>query len=506
MRHTFLRSVAFVFLTSAVSLGAISTAWAGFEFVTPMKDRPASNAEIAAPAVRNDPVTGEALPEPAPPVALSLDGKPLTPVVAESDALQISDELPSAPVAGQNSAQNSAQNTPRDIARGETLSLNDSQGHTVQGFGRQVPLVMALQQIVPPNFRYSFGPGVVAGARINWTGGKPWKAVVADIARRNDMNVEIVDNVIALRRQNPMDIIAAQVTETKPVASQQALALPTPLSAPASRAPTPWLMASADLPPPLSAPKADMRSVDTAPVDAPMSLLEKPVLKEKSKETSVQHDKVKEDTIVDETVKKLAAAEKQPAKKGFFDRLFDMDKPAPAVKPMEQKKIVVDGEVVANIKADMKKDETVQADVVKVDNPVIAIEDLPHDTVKKVASKKETQKEPQKETVKSVEKKADKPVQVAEANVIEWKADKGQTVRNTLIAWSKQEGVSLVWSSQYDYPLQTDVRIQGAYPEAVRTLLAGFSKAQPRPLGRLFRNKSAGAKPVLVIETERLAQ
>jgi len=86
----------------------------------------------------------------------------------------------------------------------------------------------------------------------------------------------------------------------------------------------------------------------------------------------------------------------------------------------------------------------------------------------------------------------------------EWIARKGETLRQTLTAWSEQAGVSLVWSSEYDYPLQTDVRIQANYADTVRTLLAGFSKAQPRPIGRLFKNDKVGAQPVLIVETQRL--
>ena len=88
--------------------------------------------------------------------------------------------------------------------------------------------------------------------------------------------------------------------------------------------------------------------------------------------------------------------------------------------------------------------------------------------------------------------------------VQEWQAQKDETLRHALTEWSQRVGVSLVWSSEYDYPLQTDLRIKAAYPDAVRTLLAGFSKAQPRPLGRLFKNAQVGAAPVLIIETQRL--
>jgi hypothetical protein len=86
----------------------------------------------------------------------------------------------------------------------------------------------------------------------------------------------------------------------------------------------------------------------------------------------------------------------------------------------------------------------------------------------------------------------------------EWSGLKDSTLRQVLTAWAQRAGVSLIWSLEYDYPLQTDVRIKGTFPDAVRTLLAGFNKAQPRPLGRLFKNTAVGGEPVLVVETQRL--
>ncbi len=48
----------------------------------------------------------------------------------------------------------------------------------VQGFGSDVPLALALRQIVPANFAFSFGENVNPGYRVSWTGGKPWNEVV----------------------------------------------------------------------------------------------------------------------------------------------------------------------------------------------------------------------------------------------------------------------------------------------------------------------------------------
>ncbi|MGB0720059.1 MAG: hypothetical protein ACPGRX_06275, partial [Bdellovibrionales bacterium] len=49
------------------------------------------------------------------------------------------------------------------------------------GFGSDVPLVLALRQVVPADYSYSFGPSVNPGYRVSWIGGQGWDRVVADM-------------------------------------------------------------------------------------------------------------------------------------------------------------------------------------------------------------------------------------------------------------------------------------------------------------------------------------
>ena len=46
------------------------------------------------------------------------------------------------------------------------------------GFGSDVPLALALRQVVPANFAFSFSPDIDPGYRVSWDGGKPWNEVV----------------------------------------------------------------------------------------------------------------------------------------------------------------------------------------------------------------------------------------------------------------------------------------------------------------------------------------
>ena len=53
----------------------------------------------------------------------------------------------------------------------------------VSGFGDQVPLTFAVRQIVPTNFQVAYADDVQKDAPVNWKGGEPWRATLADAVR-----------------------------------------------------------------------------------------------------------------------------------------------------------------------------------------------------------------------------------------------------------------------------------------------------------------------------------
>lgn len=499
-----------LFCAAFLTLAPVSV-FAGFQFVAPSDTKTPATADRVAPgnempSIPNEIVKGEplplapapeALPAPAAPQDVGTKAIPLTPIISDSDALIISDEPAprAAPMKMQHADAPLAlppmvvppMEMPREAANDDT---------PIQGFGRSVPLVMALQQIVPPNYRYSFGNGVPAGMRVSWSGGKPWKDVVADLAAKNDMNVEIVSNVIAFRRRNPMDIISAQTTMPSDSNAVQGMPLKPLASAPAPLVPSPWQGADATpaeeiLPPikdePIVADAAPMKLLETKaemPSDVPevdaFSMPENTVVKTETTTTKVEEKPVAE-----------------AKKKNLFDRIFDFDKPAKQM----------DAPVADEKKIEVAEEPSVtEVKVTKMD--VAPASDVTWEETKT------TVKETKVASIEPPMPVAQPPVQsdamVASEAALngsqEWQGQKGRTLRQTLTEWSQSAGVSMVWSSEYDYPLQTDVRIQGSYPDAVRTMLAGFGKAKPRPLARLFRNKSVGAQPVLVVETEQLTR
>ncbi len=50
----------------------------------------------------------------------------------------------------------------------------------IEGFGSDIPLALALRQIVPAQYAFSFGPGANPGMIVSWEGGKPWNEVLKE--------------------------------------------------------------------------------------------------------------------------------------------------------------------------------------------------------------------------------------------------------------------------------------------------------------------------------------
>lgn len=518
MRLTLLSTVSALVLFGL----ALSPAHAAFEFVSPQATKASAPApdmvEEAAPVVNNSPVI-EGMDLPAPmaasetpvlPAAMPSpqNGEPmplmmpksgssavkLTPIAHDSDALVVENRAPVP--AGPTPIRTTPMQVPAEFQWTQQEPSGDDQGAVVQGFGRDVPLVLALQQIVPPNYRYSFDPGIDPGLRVKWTGGQPWKNVIMELARSHNMNVDIVSNVVAFRKNGYNDAPVAPMPMTSPVVAS-ATELPPIIDAPMPVVSTPVLPvdmpaeAPAKLTPVISEPartarpaaksQDDMRNTLTAARQEatfdPLLGLDKPArteVKDKKiltadSETSAMMAPVSQDIVMQPLMPELAAPKPMPA---------------PVAPAAPRIAAPVNDFMPAPVLPPVNAAHNDVTPMPMVPNASVGMNDMPPVDAYAV--------------VGSPIRKADM------ATAMSWEARKGQTLRQALTAWSEYAGVSLVWSSEYDYPLQTDVRIDANYTDAVKTLLAGFSKAQPRPLGRLFNNSQSGAQAVLIVETQRL--
>lgn len=70
------------------------------------------------------------------------------------------------------------------------------------GFGRELPLALALSQVVPPEYSYAFGKDVNVGTTVSWQGGKPWNEVLNDMLAPNGMRAVIDGNKVVIQSAN----------------------------------------------------------------------------------------------------------------------------------------------------------------------------------------------------------------------------------------------------------------------------------------------------------------
>jgi len=72
--------------------------------------------------------------------------------------------------------------------------------YTIEGFGSDLPLALALRQIVPAHYAFSFGPGVNPGESVSWDGGKPWNEVLGDTLDTINVDYKIEDKKVILKK------------------------------------------------------------------------------------------------------------------------------------------------------------------------------------------------------------------------------------------------------------------------------------------------------------------
>ena len=98
------------------------------------------------------------------------------------------------------------------------------EGHdtVVRGFAKNVPLAVALRQILPPGVGFSIDQDVSLGALVSWKGGKPWRDVLKDM---------VTTAGLTTREDGAMVVVARPKSDAAKAAAVQAQTLPTPLAA-----------------------------------------------------------------------------------------------------------------------------------------------------------------------------------------------------------------------------------------------------------------------------------
>lgn len=458
-------------LSSVAFLTALPLAHAGFEWSPPPQT--GSAAKTPAPAAMPDLVPAPAVASPLPPVSTQPLSAPamkaqtppasaktaadvpaidLAPLKnghsrrARLAALQMAKAAPAAPAIAPAPAKSPdflppAKMTPVS-APPPAPSPTPEGAAPVAGFGRDMPLALAMRQLVPANYGFSFAEGVNPGQRISWSGGKSWNETLGAALRPHGMKVIQTPNAVRI----------------EPVSSPPSadIMTPPPVSRPQIR---PVVSAMA--------PRGAMKDVDT-------ELLPDPVPAARTAPASG-------------APASLIAA---PTPAGFPKAMV---KSAQAPGPIDMPPV------------SRREDYLPLPEPVRAVPPAAPIMPIPAATPPSSPPAIVTPPPSTPSmTPVSMPIKHAASVEVFDMNAVrDWSAPAGSTLRRLLTDWSQQAGVQLHWSSQFDYPIQTGIHMTGTYQKAVETVLDGLRDAKPRPLARLHPNLPAGPA-VLILQTQNV--
>jgi len=437
--HSYKLTLGRAVMVSAIALiGFATTAQAGFEWRGPLEPPTPPAAQIVpAPAVTDDlpaPVTSWDGVTSAAPVAVA----PVDPA-APSPAL--------APFVA-------ATPLPEPVEAGDVLS----------GFGSDLPLVIALQQVVPAGYQYSFAEGVHLGQPVSWEGGKPWQHVLSDMLAKEGLGYRLQNNVVVVGYFPPEEAAPAVNMMDAPAAAEAPVTWTEP--APAASAPAP----QAGEPVTIRRQKPGRAAAAPAPaaeaaedMSAPVTATSAPAWQSSTDRTAGQSARAMSYPPAKSSTAPIAVTSAPPAAQNKISAPeYSAQEPLSVPPPMDM------GVMSQDPPADDKPVDLTALDAAVAE---MAVEAAPAPAVTEAA-----------------------PAQVpAKAPVVagkgDWSGQKGDTLRETLKNWSDSAGVELYWSIDYDYRLKKNVTLDGSYDQAVATLLDQFADVRPQPYGQLHQGK-----------------
>ncbi len=90
----------------------------------------------------------------------------------------------------------------------------------ISGFGTDMPLAMALQQIIPQGYGYGYSNASFAGKRVSWDGGKPWPDVLNTMLAPHNLQASINGNRVVIKESGPVVTPRLIPAQTSYIASQ----------------------------------------------------------------------------------------------------------------------------------------------------------------------------------------------------------------------------------------------------------------------------------------------
>ncbi|QQG36440.1 MAG: TcpQ domain-containing protein [Micavibrio aeruginosavorus] len=421
---------------TALMMGVFSLpAQAGFEWTPPPAAPVLSTASTDGPPV------------PAAPSG-NVEATELTPALPESENPAVSD-MAAPPVLETENADGPPPAFP------EALPAPMAYENAL-GFGADIPLALALGQIVPPAFAYSFASDVHPGVKISWEGGKPWNQVLEEALAPHDLTSVIEGTIVTVRRAE----------ERKEVKND--------LAVPAEKAS--YDAQNEPLPP-----------VDTSVTDDALPVSD-PVMGEGTANNYPRrtpphrrslHNEVPADTAAGSaplppvTNEQAVIVEQPPKEMAEANQVASYEPAAPAQ----------DIGIVEDSAAQQGPQPLEPQKISYADEGRASHEDLI----------------PPRGAPENNDSYASTGHVVLDPFEIRfWQAKRDQNLRDVLMSWAGNAGVEVIWDSGYDYKLPHAISMHGTFPEAVTKIFSLYGDTEPRPQGRLHPNLPKGPSVLLV--------
>lgn len=319
----------------------------------------------------------------------------------------------------------------------------------LEGFGSDMPLALALQQVVPAKYAFSFGRGVNAGHLVSWEGGKPWDQVLNDMIRPLNLEAAISGNVVKILSKN-------------------APATPEPVAQPdqgASLEPLPAME---------SAPAQEQAAAEELNLE--------PVSDSEAKKIAKEAKAVQDEAEIAEAAEQQAAP--APAPLEAVEEAKTEPQPEPQGKKVSKSR---------NVILDPGESEPLEP-ANKIVKKSSAKASQSEDTAKMVVPAPEAAppSEAALESAKTEPASQEAAPQLSQPRI--WEAKRGSSLKETLDSWSKQANVTLTWQAQDDVKLNSDILISGTFDNAVKVLFAQAVKKGP---GHTLKTDGASAELVV---------
>lgn len=317
--------------------------------------------------------------------------------------------------------------------------------NVVSGFGSDLPLVIALQQIAPPGYQFSFADDVEAGQRVSWQGGKPWRDVLTEMLATRGLAYDLRDdNVLVVMTESEAAAMPVQTAQVTPAKKQPVAAAETQ----AVRRQKPSTM--------IGRLRAQLTGDSGEAMRRPAAV-----------SASQEWDEAEADVAA------AAPASSVPVSSA-----------APAPAPVMATTLHADEEFARPPAAPVMPSAAEDLSPIALTAAPSARTSLPPSYAPAPYSAPAY--------VPATPAAFAMTSSMSAPQAARFQAPAGETLRSVLARWSAQSGVTLFWSIDYDYRLSAPVSFDGSFQQAAAGLLDGFVKAKPRPYAQLHQPANGG--------------